>query len=281
MAVTIYNGVFFNGSEFSKTEDFISIETALRISVNHKPFTVTMQTPGNEFDLARGLLFTEQIFSDLQFKAQIDSIEKDDNGHITALNVQLPEEYIVKDFEGKRNVISGSSCGVCGKTDLDENTVQPLKHVKPLEPSLVQKMFHQIHEEQKDFQKSGGTHAAGAFDIEGNSLTIQEDIGRHNAVDKVIGYLINHQLLHQAKCITVSGRISYEIVNKIKMAGIPFLAAVSAPSSLAINNAQDAGITLMAFCRNQKLTIYSNPQNVVLSQTQQFESKIKTHQNVI
>ncbi len=276
MAIALYSGMFFNGNEFSKTEDFISIETALRISVNLKPFTVTMQTPGNEIDLARGLLFTEQIFSDIHYQAAINILERDDNGYITSLDVQLPAEYISKDFEGKRNVISGSSCGVCGKTELDENNIQALNNIEPLEASLVQKMFHQIHEEQKDFQKSGGTHAAGAFDQQGNSLTIQEDIGRHNAVDKVIGHLIRNGLLQKAKCITVSGRISYEIVNKIKLAGIPFLAAVSAPSSLAINNAQEAGICLMAFCRNQKLTIYSNAQNIVNANLQQAVAKIKT-----
>jgi FdhD protein len=120
-----------------------------------------------------------------------------------------------------------------------------------------------VSTEQENFQKSGGTHAAGAFTINGEMLNMQEDIGRHNAVDKVIGYLLNNDLLDKAKCLTVSGRISYEIVNKAKMAGIPFLASVSAPSTLAVDYAQEAGITLMAFCRNNKFTIYSNPQQVL------------------
>lgn len=111
-------------------------------------------------------------------------------------------------------------------------------------------------------------------------LTLKEDIGRHNAVDKVIGYLVANNLLEKAKCITVSGRISYEIVNKIKSAGIPFLAAISAPSTLAIDMAQESGITLMAFCRNEKFTIYSNPQQVEIKDKFDVNSEINLNNYV-
>lgn len=262
MAVELHNALFFDGNEFSRTEDFISIETALRISINKKEFTLTMQTPGNEFDLARGLLFTEGVYGDLLNEPLYDIEEKDAQGFIATLNVTVPPQKILKDFVGNRQILSGSSCGVCGKTDLDEGGGLPIQQTEPLDATLIKKMFDHIQIAQIDFQKSGGTHAAGAFNKFGEALTVQEDIGRHNAVDKVIGYLLKHRKLSEAVCITVSGRISYEIVNKIKMAGIPYLAAVSAPSSLAINNAQQAGICLMAFCRNQKLTVYSNPQHI-------------------
>jgi FdhD protein len=262
MAVELHNALFFNGNEFSRTEDFISIETALRISINKKEFTLTMQTPGNEFDLDRGLLFTEGVYGDLLNEPLYHIEEKDAQGYITAINVEVPPHLVLKDFSGKRQILSGSSCGVCGKVELDESQGLTIKTGSPLNPTLVSRMFDQIQEAQIDFQKSGGTHAAGAFNAKGDKLTVQEDIGRHNAVDKVIGHLIKQRLLDEAVCITVSGRISYEIVNKIKMAGIPYLAAVSAPSSLAIKNAHEAGICLMAFCRNKKLTVYSNPQNI-------------------
>ena len=266
MAVELHNAMFFDGNKFSRTEDFISIETALRIQLNNKAFTITMQTPGNEFDLTRGLLFTEGVYADLSIEPTYTVLEKDTQGFIAAVNATVPPEKILKDFVGNRQILSGSSCGVCGKTDLDQGGGLPMQQVAPLDAALFKKMFDHIQMAQIDFQKSGGTHAAGAFNKTGEAITVQEDIGRHNAVDKVIGYLLKNQLLNEAVCITVSGRISYEIVNKIKMAGIPYLAAVSAPSSLAIKNAQEAGICLIAFCRNQKLTVYANPQNITLAE---------------
>lgn len=280
MMIDHYKGVFYNGKSFSVLEDAISIEVALSIAVNGKAFTITMQTPGNEKDLARGLLFTEGIITDTNFETQINISGKNTEGYITSVNMLVPPELVMKDFANTRNVISASSCGVCGKTELDEITSEPLKNKTILKAQLVPHLFEQIDKVQKNFQLSGGTHAAGAFTIDGELLTMQEDIGRHNAVDKVIGFLINHQLLEKAKCITVSGRISYEIVSKTKAAGIPFLAAVSAPSSLAIDNAQASGITLMAFCRNTKFTIYSHPEQIAMGDFQFTSGKVNTKKHV-
>lgn len=280
METELYNGVFFDGIKFSNIEDFISIEVALSIAVNEIPFTVTMQTPGNEFDLACGLLFTENIFKDQKHKPKIEVTSKNSDGFISSINVQLPKELILKDFAGTRNVISSSSCGVCGKTSLDVLDCNPIVNSEILNAELIPKMFDEINSGQKNFHKSGGTHAAGAFSIEGKLLTLQEDIGRHNAVDKVIGFLINNNLMQKVKCLTVSGRISYEIVSKTKEAGIPFLAAVSAPSTLAIDTAQESGITLMAFCRNNKFTIYSNPQQVAVGKHQFVSGKVKIKNDV-
>jgi FdhD protein len=128
-----------------------------------------------------------------------------------------------------------------------------------LDPALVGKMFHRMNELQRTFRQSGGSHAAAAFTIDGEILSLHEDIGRHNAVDKVVGDLLLKQKLKEAKCLIVSGRISYEIVSKCFVAGIPFLAAVSAPSSLAVDFSKELGITLMAFCREGDLTVYSHP----------------------
>lgn len=262
MNIEQYNGLFFNEGKFSQVEDILAVEVALSIAVNEIPFTVTMQTPGNEMELVRGLLFSEKIFQSLTEHPVIDILERNDEGFISAVNVKIPPELILKDFAGTRNVISASSCGVCGKTELDELGIDKVSNTDILNPSLVKMMFEKVNAQQKTFQQSGGTHAAGAFTIDGELLSVMEDIGRHNAVDKVIGYLVNNNILDKAKLITVSGRVSYEIVSKAKSAGIPFLASVSAPSSLAVDSAEAAGISLMAFCRNNKFTVYSNPAQV-------------------
>ncbi len=255
-------GRFFNEGRFTEVEDTLAIEVPLSIAVNDVPFTVTMQTPGNERDLVRGLLYSENIIRTLSEQPRMETTSIDLDGYIDAINVTIAPELILKDFAGTRNVISASSCGICGKTSIEDEN-DKVVNSELLDPVKVGEMFDTVSSIQKTFQQSGGTHAAGAFSITGELLTMQEDIGRHNAVDKVIGYLINHGLLHQAKCLTVSGRISYEIVGKTKAAGIPFLAAVSAPSSLAVEYAELSGISLMAFCRNHKLTVYSNKQQVL------------------
>lgn len=262
MNIRKYNGLYFNDGKFSVVKDVLSVEIGLSISINGTPFTVTMQTPGQEKDLVRGLLFSESIYRDLEIHPEMKVTEFDDNAYITAINLTIPEEKILKEFAGSRNVMSASSCGLCGKTSFDDDTPILLQHDDQIDPQVIGAMFDQMSEKQKSFILSGGTHAAGAFTLDGRMLSIREDIGRHNAVDKVIGDLIYNGRLHEAKCLTVSGRISFEIVSKAISAGIPYLASVSAPSTRAVDMAQEAGMTLMAFCRNNKLTVYSNTGNV-------------------
>lgn len=258
MNIKKYNGLFFSQGSFSPVRDILSVEIGLSISINGTPFTITMQTPGQEKDLVRGLLFSESIYRDLGLHPKLEATEINDEGYITAINVLIPEQLILKEFAGTRNVMSASSCGLCGKTSFDEACETKIFNDDILEPEMVGKMFDAMSEKQKSFQQSGGTHAAGAFTLNGTPLSIREDIGRHNAVDKVIGDLIYNNNLDQARCLTVSGRISFEIVSKAISAGIPYLASVSAPSTLAVDTAEQAGMTLMAFCRNNKLTVYSN-----------------------
>ena len=279
MDIESYQGIFYNGKDFSQVEDPITVEVPLSIAINRTPFTVTMQTPGNETELVRGLLFTEKIFRDREYKLSIEVRSRDTDGHITSVNVPLPADMILKDFAGTRNVASVSSCGICGKITLDDSGCEPVSNSEVLDPALVPGMFGLVNAGQKNFQESGGTHAAGAFTIDGRLLALREDIGRHNAVDKVIGTLLEQHLLDKVKCLTVSGRISYEIVSKTRSASIPFLAAVSAPSSLAIDCAQESGITLMAFCRKDKLTIYSNPHQVAVGNDQLVAGKVKEKAN--
>ena len=276
-----YNGLFFDGSNFSKVVDAIAIEEALKIEVNNISFTITMRTPGNEDDLVRGILYSENVIRSLTELPPIEVTEKNPAGFITKVNVNAPENLILKDFAGTRNVISSSSCGICGNTALDDKILDiKLVNNEVLNPALVETMYKQVGEKQKSFNQSGGTHAAGAFDINGNMLCMHEDIGRHNAVDKVIGFLINNKLLDKAKCLTVSGRVSYEIVSKCLSAGIPYLASVSAPSSLAIQYAENGGITLMAFCRNKNLTVYSNPGKILINQPELATEHLNPKTNV-
>jgi len=262
MRVENYDGIFYQDNSFSQVEDKLAVEVALSIAVNQVPFTVTMQTPGNERNLVRGLLFTENIIRDATWVPELEICKRNTTGCITAVNVNISPELVLMDFSGKRNLISSSSCGLCGKSSLEEHNNDLVQNQDFLKVERVDDMFLKMRQDQKDFLHSGGTHAAAAFDIDGVLLSIQEDIGRHNAVDKVIGDLLITGKLSKAKCLTVSGRISYEIVNKVISAGIPFLASVSAPSSMAVDMAKEAGITLMAFCRNNKFTIYSNPQQI-------------------
>jgi len=259
-----YPGHYYRDGRWSRVSDVLAVEVALSISINGTPFTVTMQTPGQERDLVRGLLYGENVYRDLGIDPAIAVTCFTDDSYISAVEVTIPPDRILKDFAGTRNVISASSCGMCGKTKLDDEVGIVIDHDAVIRPEVVGTMFDQMAEMQQSFQQSGGTHAAGLFALDGEMLSIREDIGRHNAVDKVIGDLLYRRMLERGKCLTVSGRISYEIVSKARAAGIPYLASVSAPSTLAVDEAQQSGMTLMAFCRNHKLTVYSNPQHVLI-----------------
>lgn len=240
------NGV----SEFAK--DHISEETALQIVVNSKSITVTMCSPLNLKDLAIGLLYSENIVKDSSScKIQIN----EDKFPIEAM-VSVDDKKLEEGYLSNRNFLSVASCGICGKTELDDDCG---KIETDFETSFDQigDFFQKMNNFQKEFEKSGGVHAAAAFSEKGELLSVREDIGRHNAVDKVIGNLLSSNNLKKAKVLLVSGRVSYEIVLKAFRARIPLLAAVSAPSSLAIDYAKEFNITLLGFCRENRGTCYS------------------------
>ncbi len=266
-----YPGLFYNHGTFSAVEDVLAVEESLSVAINGEPFTVTMRTPGFEEELIQGLLYSEEVYRDLATAPVIENLETNAKGYVTSVNVEIPADKILKDFAGSRNIISASSCGLCGRTSFEDTiTKNTISETGLLDPSLIVRMFESMSKRQEAFRQSGGTHASAAFTLEGELLDIREDIGRHNAVDKVIGGLIRKNKLQEAKVLTVSGRISYEIVNKALSAGIPFLASVSAPSTLAVENAQAAGMTLLAFCRNDKLTIYAHPERIIQNETVQI-----------
>lgn len=264
MEVDNYKGKKFCNNTSLFVDDNLTVEKALQITINNQPFSITMRTPGYDEDLVRGLLFTEDIYRHLT-NLSIQFVDNQEKA-ITTAHITVDEKLLGKGYKNSRNLLSVSSCGICGLKELTDTSgfksIQKTKE-KPLSIQTLYKMFEVMKKGQPTFHQSGGSHAAAAFSKSGKLLCIREDIGRHNAVDKVIGYLVNNNTIKEAKCIIVSGRISYEIVAKIFAAKTPILGAVSAPSTLAVDFAKELGITLLGFCRENKATCYSHHQRVV------------------
>jgi FdhD protein len=271
MATRHYEGKKFNIESSQNIIDALTIEEALQININNKPFTVTMRTPGDDISLVRGLLHSEGIINDSDFLPDVVLKKENKKGIVTIVDVNIPEQKLGSGYSNSRSLLSVSSCGICGKTELGDLAFigKTIHEERKVEIGIIDELFQIMNTFQYDFKQSGGTHAAAGFSLEGKFLCSMEDIGRHNAVDKVVGNLITERKLHQAKIITVSGRVSYEIVIKCFKAGIPFLAAVSAPSSLAVDYAKELGITLFAFCRDGRTTCYSNPHRIKKSNSNQ------------
>ena len=259
MQTLSYQGLKILHKEKTKTNDFLVIEAPLQININNEPYTVVMRTPDNDVELIRGLLYAEDIYkSTPNFDFEI---VKQEENQSSIININIPKSKLGKGYLNKRTLLSVSSCGICGKQELKDievigDKLKQLEHV--LFPDFSQ-MYQKMNDHQETFKSTGGSHAAAIFDTNQNLLTIKEDIGRHNAVDKVIGNLLIKENLKKAEYLLVSGRVSYEIVSKAFLAKIPVLVAVSACSSLAVDFAKEFGICLIGFTRNQKMTIYSNP----------------------
>lgn len=260
MSVQSYQGRIFQNDQSEIKVDALTVEEALKIDVNGEVFTLTMRTPGDDRALVRGLLHSEGVINDVDFKPDLILKKENKQGILTEVNVQIPEGKIGNGYSNSRNLLSVSSCGICGKTSLEEGAFMDacldLSNKFPIQQLGM--AFQKMQKVQVAFRKSGGSHAAAAFDWNGEMLCYAEDIGRHNAVDKVVGKLILENNFRKAALMTVSGRISYEIVVKCFKGRIPVLAAVSAPSSLAIDYAKELGITVFAFCRDNRATCYSH-----------------------
>lgn len=274
MATSNYKARKYCKGNIREVTDSLTVEEALQITINNEPFTVTMRTPGNDLELIRGLLYSEDIYTDKEHS--FDTIIKKENrqGIITHVDLKISETKLGKGYLNSRNLLSVSSCGICGKKELEEICCEEGTPISddPFDVRLLNGMFDYMNESQKTFKQSGGSHAAVAFDNQGSPLGLMEDIGRHNAVDKVIGGLIETNNLSTAHSLLVSGRVSYEIIIKCFRAKIPVLAAVSAPSTLAVDYAKELGITLFGFCRQTAATCYANPGR--LSDTKIIETSI-------
>ncbi|PHS65640.1 MAG: formate dehydrogenase family accessory protein FdhD [Flavobacterium sp.] len=267
MATRKYQAQKFESSSMSKAIDALTVEEALQININKKPFTVSMRTPGDDINLVRGMLHSEGIVKNANFNPDLILKKENVDGIVTVVDLTIPKEELGEGYSNSRSLLSVSSCGICGRTELGELSFlgKTIDDKKKIDVNLLNGLFDKMNDQQHSFHQSGGTHAAAAFTLVGELLSAMEDIGRHNAVDKVIGKLILSEKLKEASILTVSGRVSYEIVIKCFKAGIPFLAAVSAPSSLAVDYAKELGITLFAFCRDERATCYSNPQRTKLN----------------
>lgn len=259
--ITQYQGKKFCTKQTILVDDNLTVEEGLQIFINESPYSITMRTPGDDKELVSGLLYVEDIYR--SNKPLAISLENDSEKGVSKAYVTISPELIGVGYKNSRNLLSVSSCGICGQQELpDIHGQDKIKENEILAITTLYSMFETMKKGQPTFHQSGGSHAAAIFDKDGKLLVIKEDVGRHNAVDKVIGHLILQQQLSKAKCMVVSGRISYEIVAKAYAAKIPILGAVSAPSTLAVDFAKELGITLLGFCRENKATCYAHPQRI-------------------
>jgi FdhD protein len=264
--------VALNDGVRSERTDTLAAEEPLEIRVQgpgqeQRPVAVTMRTPGGDFELAVGFLFTEGLIapSDVSRVAYCDTLPGEDQ-HYNVVSVTLQRPF---DFDAlKRNFYATSSCGVCGKAALDDIEVRcaPVAEGPTVTTEVVLGLPDALRAAQKVFARTGGLHAAGLFDVEGRLLSVREDVGRHNAVDKVIGeQVLAGRVPLSDHVLQVSGRLSFEIVQKAAVAGIPIVSAVSAPSSLAVEAGERFGMTLVGFVRDERLNVYTHPERVVAS----------------
>ena len=259
MQILNYQGLQIIQNSHYKKEDALVIEAALQININNTPYTVVMRTPDNDLELVRGLLYAEDIYKkSTPFIFEV--VEEKDNFE-SVVNITVPKDQLGKGYLNKRTLLSVSSCGICGKKELKDLNVSGEKINLPdaVLTRNIQAMFGILHQHQEAFKSSGGSHAAALFNRKNELLSIKEDIGRHNAVDKVVGDLLLKDQLQDATFMLVSGRVSYEIVSKAFIAKIPIIVAVSACSSLAVDFAKEFGICLIGFARGEKMTLYANP----------------------
>jgi FdhD protein len=261
------------GHGVSRRPDTLAVEEPLELRVAGTPLAVTMRTPGHDVDLAIGFLLSEGIIHEGDdVVAAIHCGGPGTGGEentYNVLDVGLARHVPAPSPSTERNFYTTSSCGVCGKASID--AVRTVSHFGVMDPDLtvapelISTLPERLRERQEVFDKTGGLHAAGLFDaVTGELLVLREDVGRHNAVDKVIGWAARQgRLPLRETVLQVSGRASFELVQKAVMAGIPLLSAVSAPSSLAVELADEAGLTLLGFVRGINLNIYTHPQRVL------------------
>jgi FdhD protein len=244
------------------------VEAPLEVRLHGEAFAVLMRTPGNDRELAAGFLLAERV---VRHADELGSIEHcvDRESAASVVNVIMDEahaESVLGRIVARRELLAGSSCGVCGRATLDamETGLEPIASDARVSASVVAALPDRLRSRQPIFESTGGLHAAAVFDANGTALAVAEDVGRHNAVDKAVGSLLLAERLPLSRAVLcVSGRTSYEILQKAWCAGIPIVAAVSAPSSLAIELAERAGIALAGFVRDGGLNIYAHAERIV------------------
>lgn len=254
--------------------DTLVAEEPLEIRLNGKPLAITMRTPGDDFALATGFLVSEGVLAaadEVTSVVYCAGATADGLNTYNVVDVQLAPGVPMPDITLERNVYTTSSCGLCGKASLDAvRTATRLPITDPLSPwltpALLAALPDRLRAAQAVFDRTGGLHAAALFDAKGELLDAREDVGRHNAVDKLVGRALREGRLPLAgHILMVSGRASFELAQKAVMAGIPVLAAVSAPSSLAVDLAAESGLTLVGFLRGNSMNVYAGEARIVLA----------------
>ncbi|HWJ81629.1 MAG TPA: formate dehydrogenase accessory sulfurtransferase FdhD [Nocardioides sp.] len=256
--------------ELSQRADTLVAEEPMEIRVGGGPLAVTMRTPGHDFDLALGFLVSEGVVQQAEDVVAVRycaGAAADGTNTYNVVEVVLDPAVPAPDASARRNFLTTSSCGLCGKASLDAVRTSSRWRVAddPLQvrADVLAALPDRLREAQHVFESTGGLHAAGLFSADGELLTLREDVGRHNAVDKVLGdALRNGSLPLRGTVLMVSGRASFELVQKAAMAGVPALAAVSAPSSLAAELAEEAGLLLVGFLRGSSMNVYAHPERL-------------------
>ncbi|WP_427918655.1 formate dehydrogenase accessory sulfurtransferase FdhD [Streptomyces sp. cg40] len=258
----------------SSRPDTLVAEEPLEIRLNGKPLAITMRTPGDDFALAAGFLVSEGVLAtayDLRNIVYCAGATVDGTNTYNVVDVRTAPDVVIPDITLERNVYTTSSCGLCGKASLDAvrtTTRWPIADTPPVrvEPALLASLPDRLRAAQRVFDRTGGLHAAALFSEEGELLDVREDVGRHNAVDKLVGRALQNGDLPLSRVILlVSGRASFELAQKAVMAGIPVLAAVSAPSSLAVDLAAETGLTLVGFLRGSNMNVYAGKDRIALT----------------
>lgn len=247
-----------------RVQDYLAVEEPLEIRIGDVPISVTMRTPGQDLELAAGFLFTEGIISDRGQLRKLEPVASVIAGN--TVTAELEENGSVTSERLQRNFFAASSCGVCGKATIESIRVRGIQGPNRdfrINAELLCNLPEKLRESQAVFGRTGGLHAAAAFSAFGELLVLREDIGRHNAVDKVVGWALMNDRIPLSDCVLmVSGRGGFEIVQKALVAGIPVLASVSAPSSLAVQMARELGMTLVGFLRGRRFVIYSGESRI-------------------
>ena len=236
-------------------QDNLAVEAPLEIRVRSRSLAITMRTPGHDFELAAGFLLAEDIISSGSQIRGMTSPQPD------VVDIDLSPDAVTERPKSQREFIMTSACGVCGKESLESLAVNRCPVLPPtrfrVDAAVIHRLPQDLREKQELFESTGGLHAAALFDEHGEMHSLREDVGRHNAVDKLVGHsLLGFRTPLRDSIMLVSGRASFELVQKASMAGIPVLAAVGAPSSLAVSTAERCGMTLIGFLRNGGFNVY-------------------------
>ena len=274
-----YNVTKLRENKTEEVKDHVSVEEPLEMNLRFKQnsnwhtenLSITMRTPGNDEDLVTGFLFNERIIEDVN---QIIKIEKQGD-KVGDYNIQNKIEATIDNIKNidigklKRNFLTNSSCGVCGKASLD--TIEVIKNDKlnlsfpKIQKKIIMKSPELLMSEQSEFSKTGGIHASSLIDDSGKVIVTREDVGRHNALDKLIGYTHRKKLIdNHSQFIACSGRLNFELIQKGLMSNIGVMAGVGAPTSLAIDLAKRFEMTLLGFVKNNSFNIYTNKERIII-----------------